>query len=59
MTKMKHVVVVGAGIFGAVLAERMAHFGSKVILIEKRKHIGGNCYDHKDKDGGFIPRIPW
>ena len=38
-------VIVGVGFFGATLAERIANdSGKKVVIIEKRKHIGGNCH---------------
>ncbi len=45
-------VVVGAGLSGVVLAERIANdTGEKVLVIERRDHIGGNVYDYKDKNG--------
>lgn len=48
-------VVVGAGITGLTIAERIANvLGEKVLVIEKRPHIGGNCYDYYDKDGILI-----
>ncbi len=48
-------VVVGAGISGLTVAERIANeLKQKVLVIEKRKHIGGNCYDFYDKDGILI-----
>jgi len=39
------VVIVGAGISGLTLAERYASIGKKVLIVEKRNHIGGNCFD--------------
>lgn len=49
------VVIVGAGFAGSVLAERIAnHSNKKVLLIEKRQHIGGNCFDYFDKNGILI-----
>lgn len=48
------ILIVGAGITGITLAERFASKGSEVLLIEKRNHIGGNCYDCKNKDGILI-----
>jgi len=44
------VLVVGAGLSGAVLAERYANLGKKVLILEKRPHIGGNCYDEVNSD---------
>lgn len=37
-------VVVGAGLFGATFARRMAESGHDVVVLDRRKHIGGNCY---------------
>jgi UDP-galactopyranose mutase len=37
-------VVVGCGMFGAVFARVMAESGRRVLLVDKRSHIGGNCY---------------
>ena len=37
-------VIVGSGLFGAVVAHELIKHGRKPIVIEKRSHIGGNCY---------------
>jgi UDP-galactopyranose mutase len=37
-------LVVGAGFFGATLAERVASLGKRVVVIDRRSHIGGNAY---------------
>lgn len=37
-------LVVGAGFFGAVFAHEAHKKGKKVLVVEKRSHIGGNCY---------------
>jgi len=48
-------LVVGAGFAGAVVAERMASvFGHKVLVVDKRKHVGGNAYDFLNDDGILI-----
>lgn len=47
-------LVVGAGIFGLTVAERMASELSKnVLVIDKRDHIGGNCYSEFDEETGI------
>jgi len=52
---MFHYIIVGAGFAGAVLAERIANkLGKPVLIIEKRNHIGGNCYDFRSKEGILI-----
>jgi len=49
------ILIVGAGLSGAVLAERFAqHSNKKVLVIDKRNHIGGNCYDYIDENGILI-----
>lgn len=54
---MYDVVIVGAGISGATLAERYATvLNKKVLVLEKRDHIGGNCYDFYDKAGLLISK---
>ena len=47
-------LIVGAGLTGSVLAERLASIGKKVLVIDRRNHIGGNCYDYYDKDGILV-----
>ncbi len=45
-------IIVGAGFSGSVLAERIVNvLKKKVLIIEKRNHIGGNCYDYRDING--------
>lgn len=46
-------LIVGAGLSGIILAERLASIGKKVLLIDKRSHIGGNCYDYTN-DAGIL-----
>jgi len=43
-------LVVGCGMFGSVFAQQMAERGKKVLVIEKRAHIGGNCYTESVED---------
>jgi UDP-galactopyranose mutase len=47
-------LVVGAGFAGSVLAERLAtQHGARVLIIDRRSHVGGNAYDEKD-DAGIL-----
>jgi UDP-galactopyranose mutase len=48
-------LIVGAGLSGLVLAERLAtQSGKSCIIVEKRNHIGGNCHDRYDDNGVLI-----
>jgi UDP-galactopyranose mutase len=48
-------LIVGAGFAGSVLAERLATVaGKKVLIVDKRNHIGGNTYDHFNKEGVLV-----
>jgi UDP-galactopyranose mutase len=48
-------LIVGAGFAGSVLAERLARGSNKkVILCDKRSHIGGNAYDHYNEAGILV-----
>jgi UDP-galactopyranose mutase len=48
-------LVVGAGFAGAVLAERLAsQANKKVLIIDKRNHIGGNTYDFFNEHGLLV-----
>jgi UDP-galactopyranose mutase len=50
-------LIVGAGFAGSVLAERLASAsGQRVLLIDRRPHIGGNAYDHYNDDGILVHR---
>lgn len=48
-------IIAGSGIAGAVAARKLAEEGNKkVLLMERRNHIGGNCYDRPDEYGILI-----
>ena len=47
---MNKILIVGAGLFGAVVAHEKAEQGNRVFVIEKRDHIAGNIYT-KEIDG--------
>jgi len=50
-------LIVGAGFSGSVIAERLAtQSGKKVLVVDKRSHIGGNAYDHYDDHGILVHR---
>lgn len=45
-------IVVGAGFYGSTVAERLAASGLRVLVLEKRPHVGGNCYSKIDPESG-------
>jgi UDP-galactopyranose mutase len=48
-------LVVGCGFAGATIAERLAaEAGKKVLICDRRPHIGGNAYDHYDETGILV-----
>ena len=55
---MKHIdiLIIGAGISGAVLAERYASIGKKVLIIEKRNPLTRNCYDYIDQNDILVSK---
>lgn len=48
-------LIVGAGLAGAVMAERLAtQANKKVLIVDRRNHIAGNTYDFYNKDGILV-----
>lgn len=48
-------IIIGAGYAGSVMAERIAsQLNKKVLIIEKRNHVAGNCFDYKDENNILI-----
>ncbi|WP_418554150.1 UDP-galactopyranose mutase [Longibaculum muris] len=47
-------LIIGSGFAGATVARILAERGEKVKIIEKRPHIGGNCYDEYDEYGILV-----
>lgn len=48
-------IVIGAGVAGSVIARELAErCNKKVLVIEQREHIAGNCYDEYDENGILI-----
>lgn len=43
-------LIVGAGFFGSICAYELKKSGKNVLVIDKRNHIGGNCYTEKRND---------
>ncbi len=50
------VLIAGAGFAGSVVAERLASAGQRVLLVERRRHIGGNAFDEYNEAGILVHR---
>lgn len=50
MNKIYDYLIIGSGLFGSVCARELTDLGYKCLVIDKRNHIGGNCYTEK-KEG--------
>jgi UDP-galactopyranose mutase len=46
-------LIVGCGFFGSVFAQQARENGKSVIVIDRRPHIGGNCYSYEYEDTGI------
>ncbi|MGC8678102.1 MAG: UDP-galactopyranose mutase [Hydrogenobaculum sp.] len=52
---MLNFIIIGSGFSGSVIAERIASIlNERVLIVEKRNHIGGNCYDYKDENNIIV-----
>jgi UDP-galactopyranose mutase len=49
--------MVGAGFSGAVLARELAEAGYRCLVIDRRDHIGGNCYSARDASTGIMEHV--
>ncbi len=50
-----HNLIIGTGVSGATLANLIANvLNEKVLIIDKKEHIAGNCYDYRDDNGIMI-----
>lgn len=49
-------IIIGCGLTGAVIARHLAEQKKKVVILEKRDHIGGNLYDYIDEHGILVQK---
>jgi len=55
--KTQQLAIVGAGFTGAVIANRLAAAGHKVVVFESRPHLAGNCHTARDRDTGVMVHV--
>lgn len=53
----KKILIVGAGLSGAVIGRELAKAGMEIKIIESRSHIGGNCHTERDADTGVMVHV--
>ena len=56
MTK-GNLLLVGAGLSGAVIGRHLAEAGYTITIVDSRPHIGGNCHTERDKDTGVMVHV--
>lgn len=49
-------LIIGCGLSGAVIARHLAEQGKRVVIWERREHIGGNMYDYVDQHGFLVQK---
>ena len=55
--KQKRILIVGAGLTGAVIGRRLADAGYFVTIVESRNYVAGNCYTERDKETGVMVHV--
>ena len=53
---MQNVLIIGCGLTGAVIARELAERGHRILILERRNHIGGNMYDYINK-GDYLGEV--
>ena len=50
-----NILIIGCGLSGVTIAERFANLkNKKVLIIDKREHVGGNVYDYIDQETNIL-----
>ena len=52
-----HILLVGAGLSGAVIGRKMAEAGHRATVIDTRDHVAGNCHTTRDEDTGVMVHV--
>jgi UDP-galactopyranose mutase len=53
----KNVLIVGAGLSGAVIARRLAEAGHRALVLDQRDHVAGNCHTRRDAETGVMVHV--
>lgn len=55
--EVKSILMVGAGLSGAVIGRELAEAGHRVTVVDAREHIAGNCYSERDVATGVMVHV--
>lgn len=53
----KRILMVGAGLSGAVIGRQLASAGHEITVIDERSHVAGNCYTERDSESGVMMHV--
>ncbi len=53
----KAALIVGAGLSGSVIARSLAEAGHRVVVIDQRDHVAGNCHTRRDEETGVMVHV--
>lgn len=53
----RKILIVGAGLSGAVIGRHLAQEGYQITIVDSRNHIGGNCHTERDADSGVMVHV--
>lgn len=51
------ICIVGAGFSGAVVGRELAEKGHRVLVVDEREHVGGNCHTERDDESGVMLHV--
>lgn len=57
MTSGRKILIVGAGLSGAVIARELAAAGHSALVVDERSHIAGNCHTTRDSETGVMVHV--
>lgn len=53
----QHLLMVGAGLSGAVIGRELAEAGHRITILDARDHVAGNCHTQRDPDTGVLVHV--
>lgn len=52
-----HILLVGAGLSGAVIGRHLAEAGHRITIVDARDHVAGNCHTERDAETGVMVHV--